>query len=149
MTIARITELTKERYQTGAHARTMFRLAPDTWQEIVASHASDATDYAGLSDSLTQFLSIPAGVDHNLSRGAWQLRDQFDQRILEEGSILPSDAAQLSRLLWDAREAIDMFAAVTNRRAGTQSRHLLSLVAEIDQYRADRGWSPNGYGGEQ
>jgi hypothetical protein len=60
-----------------------------------------------------------------------------------------SNAARLSRLLFIAREDIEMYADVVEARMGpgTGSR-LRRDVAEIDAYRAERGWSPHGFGGE-
>lgn len=61
----------------------------------------------------------------------------------------PPDAARLSRMLFEARELIDMFADIVEqggRRPDTWSRR---VRAEIDAYRAERGWSPDGFGGEE
>ena len=60
----------------------------------------------------------------------------------------PTEAARLSKMLFDAREQIEMWSDVVERRSGQESKHTRRLVAEIDAYRAERGWSPHGFGGE-
>lgn len=57
-------------------------------------------------------------------------------------------AADLSRTLFGAREQISMWTDVVERRTGKTSTHTRALVAKIDAYRAQRGWSPHGFGGE-
>lgn len=65
------------------------------------------------------------------------------------GSISPpGDAARLSKLLFEAREQIEMWADAVGGRTGRSTDYLRGLVARIDAYRAERGWSPNGFGGE-
>lgn len=59
-----------------------------------------------------------------------------------------TDAAMLSRMLFTAREQLTMWADVVTARTGRQDPSLAALIAEIDAYRAQRGWSPHGYGGE-
>lgn len=59
-----------------------------------------------------------------------------------------SDAPTLSRLLFVARESIDMFAVLVENVAGQPDLHNRQLVAEIDAYRAARGWNLHGFGGE-
>lgn len=59
-----------------------------------------------------------------------------------------TDVRQLSKLLFEAREAVDMFADVTANRVGRRDQWLDRLRDEIDAYRAERGWSPDGFGGE-
>jgi hypothetical protein len=59
--------------------------------------------------------------------------------------------ARLSRLLWDAREWIEMYADHFARHHGRSvgiDSPLRRTVAEIDAYRAEQGWSPDGFGGE-
>lgn len=55
--------------------------------------------------------------------------------------------AELSKLLFEAREQISMWADVVEKRA-RRSPYLDSLRDRIDQFRMDRGWSPHGFGGE-
>lgn len=57
--------------------------------------------------------------------------------------------AELSKMLFEAREAVEMLADMVEHRTGQPSRHERDLVARIDSYRARRGWSPHGFGGEQ
>ena len=57
-------------------------------------------------------------------------------------------AAELSRLLWEAREQIDMWADTVAARTGREPTHTLSVRDRIDAYRAEQGWSPDGFGGE-
>lgn len=59
-----------------------------------------------------------------------------------------SEAARLSKLLFDARESVEMFADVVEARTGRRDEFNRRLVVDIDAYRAERGWSPNGFGGE-
>lgn len=66
----------------------------------------------------------------------------------EIGPVDLPDATRLSRLLFLARESIEMFADTVEGRAGRSAQHQRQLVEEIDAYRAARGWSPHGYGGE-
>ncbi len=58
------------------------------------------------------------------------------------------DAQQLSRMLFDARELIEMFGEAMSSRGITYSEWLDRVVKEIDDFRAAQGWSPNGFGGE-
>lgn len=59
-----------------------------------------------------------------------------------------SENARLSKLLFDAREAAEMYADMVQRQAGRDSAFLRKLVADIDAYRGEQGWSPDGFGGE-
>lgn len=61
----------------------------------------------------------------------------------------PDDNSRLSRLLFAAREEIDMWADIIEAKTGEKADPQRRIVREIDEYRAERGWSPNGYGGEQ
>lgn len=58
-----------------------------------------------------------------------------------------SDAERLSKLLWDARESLEMFADVLDSRVG-RSDDIRKQVRDIDAYRSEQGWSPHGFGGE-
>lgn len=60
-----------------------------------------------------------------------------------------SENARLSRMLFEARETADMHADIIESQSGRPVPNVRRLVTEIDAYRAERGWSPNGYGGEQ
>ena len=59
-----------------------------------------------------------------------------------------TNAARLSKLLFDARESIEMLAETVEARMGRRDEFNRRLVAEIDEYRAEQGWSPDGFGGE-
>lgn len=56
--------------------------------------------------------------------------------------------AELSKLLYLAREAVDMWADFLESRVG-HAPQMRQLVADLDLYRAERGWSPHGFGGEE
>jgi hypothetical protein len=60
----------------------------------------------------------------------------------------PNENAKLSKLLFDAREAVDMYADVTESQMRRPADFLRRVVTEIDEYRAGRGWNPHGFGGE-
>ena len=60
-----------------------------------------------------------------------------------------SENARLSKLLFDSREAAEMYADIVKARTGMDPDNLRQLVADIDAYRAERGWNPNGFGGEE
>jgi hypothetical protein len=62
-------------------------------------------------------------------------------------------AARLSRLLYAARESIEMWADTVEARVHRVDRHNRRLVAEIDEFRREQGWGPKeegfvGFGGE-
>lgn len=57
-------------------------------------------------------------------------------------------AAELSKLLFEARESIEMLADIVEARAATVARHQREVVAKIDAYREEQGWRSGGYGGE-
>ena len=67
---------------------------------------------------------------------------------MTEEQTVEDDAAELSRLLFEAREQIDMWADVVEARVGKPANYTRSLVERIDLYRAARGWNPDGFGGE-
>jgi hypothetical protein len=60
---------------------------------------------------------------------------------------MSEDDARLSRLLFEAREVVDMYADVVRQNL-SEDAWLVRLRGEIDAYRAERGWSPNGFGDE-
>lgn len=55
---------------------------------------------------------------------------------------------RLSKLLWDAREGLEMYADGLDAKFPGAGRWPRKTVADIDDYRAERGWSPDGFGGE-
>jgi hypothetical protein len=50
--------------------------------------------------------------------------------------------------MFEAREQVEMWADVVEARSGRPAEYPRRLVAAIDAYRAERGWSPHGFGGE-
>ena len=58
------------------------------------------------------------------------------------------DPARLSKLLFESREQCEMWADTIEYRTGVHNSHSRRLVAKIDAYRAEQGWSPAGFGGE-
>lgn len=110
-------------------------------------------------EAATRYLQQHVDLDDRENR--WLLNDE-DVRGLAEaigaagraqagtgpGQPEPTDNARLSKLLFTAREAIEMLADIVSARTHQNPLHLRELVCEIDNYRADRGWSPHGFGGE-
>jgi hypothetical protein len=62
---------------------------------------------------------------------------------------MSGEATRLSKLLFEAREMIDMFGEVVEERTGNPAPECRRVRDEIDAYRAERGWSPHGFGGER
>jgi hypothetical protein len=60
-----------------------------------------------------------------------------------------NEAALLSRLLFQARERDSMFIDIVEGRTDKIDVAGRKLRDEIDAYRAEHGWSPHGFGGEQ
>lgn len=60
-----------------------------------------------------------------------------------------TEAARLSKMLWDAREQLDMWSDVVAKTVGKRPEGIDRLRHEIDQYRKEKGWSSNGFGGEK
>lgn len=58
------------------------------------------------------------------------------------------EAQRLSRMLFDARELIDMHADMVRGATGREDTWSTRVRDEIDAYRAERGWSPHGFGRE-
>jgi hypothetical protein len=58
------------------------------------------------------------------------------------------DARLLSRLLFESRERVEMARDMVEGQSGQRDEWARRLVDEIDAYRASRGWSPHGFGGE-
>jgi hypothetical protein len=54
--------------------------------------------------------------------------------------------AELSKLLFECREQVEMWAEVVAARLGREDDYVRGLVARIDAYRSGRGWSPHGFG---
>lgn len=62
--------------------------------------------------------------------------------------MTPGEARRLSKLLFDCRELVEMYADVVEARTGRPVAWPRRVLSEVDAYRAEQGWSPNGYGGE-
>ena len=58
------------------------------------------------------------------------------------------DAPRLSKMLFESREAVEMYADIVESRTGAEDTWLRRLVNEIDLYRQQRGWSRHGFGNE-
>ena len=59
-----------------------------------------------------------------------------------------SEAARLSKLMFEARELVDMLTDIIESRSGETNTWSRRVVDEIDVYRAEQGWSQHGFGGE-
>lgn len=59
-----------------------------------------------------------------------------------------TETQRLSKLLYEARDVIDMYLAIIERRLDKPDHYSRRVRDEIDAYRAERGWSPDGFGGE-
>lgn len=68
--------------------------------------------------------------------------------INEADSPQRRDDVILSRLLFEARESVEMLADIVEGQEGKPATHQRDLVARIDDYRFESGWSPDGFGGE-
>lgn len=60
-----------------------------------------------------------------------------------------TEAAELSKMLFEARERISVQVDVVESQTGERDAWGRRLGAEIDAYRARKGWSPDGFGGEE
>jgi hypothetical protein len=60
-----------------------------------------------------------------------------------------AEAARLSKLLFEARELIDMWHTVVRSQSGREDDWSRRVRDEIDAYRTERGWSPDGFGREE
>ena len=63
--------------------------------------------------------------------------------------LTSDERARLSRMLFEARERVEMSADTVELQVGKPDIWGRRLVAEIDAYRAEQGWSPHGFGGEE
>lgn len=59
-----------------------------------------------------------------------------------------TEAARLSMLLFSAREIISMHGDHVEYASGKRDKWCDRTRDEIDAYRAEKGWSPDGFGGE-
>lgn len=60
-----------------------------------------------------------------------------------------SENARLSKMLYESREAIEMFSDMVEIRLGERDKYLDGIVRNIDEFREEKGWNPSGFGGEQ
>lgn len=106
--------------------------------------------------------AVPAGAEPDHHRGDLVTYPQSPQRhpSVRVGGLTErpteNQTARLSRLLWESREAAEMLADVVEHRAAAAGLTanlrlddvLRRLITDIDEYRAEQGWSPDGFGGE-
>lgn len=59
-----------------------------------------------------------------------------------------TETQRLSRLLFEAREGLDMLGDIVEARTGKTDKYNRRLRDEIDLYREEQGWSSDGFGGE-
>lgn len=59
------------------------------------------------------------------------------------------EAKKLSKLLFECRELISMHGGMVMAQTGMVSRWETRVVKEVDDYRSEKGWSPDGFGGER
>jgi hypothetical protein len=87
---------------------------------------------------------VSTGTDTDVEASADLRRTATaDPDTLEE-----SADARLSRLLFEARTAVELLRDRLRSRTGEKDRWSKRLISEIDDYRSERGWSPDGFGGE-
>jgi hypothetical protein len=60
-----------------------------------------------------------------------------------------SGEARLSKLLFEARELVDMWRTHVWATTGKADEWSSRVRDEIDAYRAEQGWSRHGFGGEE
>lgn len=60
-----------------------------------------------------------------------------------------TECRRLSRILFLAREEIEMWADVVESRTGAPANVPRSIVREIDAYREEQGWNLHGFGDEE
>lgn len=59
-----------------------------------------------------------------------------------------TEAAKLSRMLFAARESLEMLADIVEKDSGKPDLATRALVFDIDEYRKSQGWNPHGFGSE-
>lgn len=113
----------------------------------VSAALQSVVDYCRLSESLASEGAVPEAV--GLARAYKDVADRLDERLVREEPSRRDDARLLSRLLFESRERIEMHRDMVENRSGQRDEWARRLVEEIDVYRASRGWSTHGYGGEE
>lgn len=56
--------------------------------------------------------------------------------------------AEVSKLMFEAKESLEMWNDVVNAKMGRDDPYTKGLIDRIVEYRKTQGWSPNGFGGE-
>jgi len=51
-------------------------------------------------------------------------------------------------MLWDAREIVSMYRDIAELGSGQEDAYSRCVLAELDAFRAEQGWSESGFGGE-
>lgn len=59
-----------------------------------------------------------------------------------------TETARLSKMLWDVRELLSMYGEHLEYSTGKKDQWIDRTLKEVDEYRAEKGWSPDGFGGE-
>ena len=59
-----------------------------------------------------------------------------------------TEAARLSSMLFSCRELLSMYGDMIEYQMGVRDNWIDRTRAEVDAYRAERGWSPHGFGDE-
>jgi hypothetical protein len=80
--------------------------------------------------------------------GRWHHSRPQDGHAARPPDVAASEAAELSRLLFEAREQIAMWADFVSSRSGAQESAADRVRDRIDAYRTRRGWNLHGFGGE-
>lgn len=63
--------------------------------------------------------------------------------------LTKAEARRLSKMMWSAREGLEMLADIVENRTGQHAFATRRDLAEIDSFRAKLGWSPHGFGDER
>jgi hypothetical protein len=83
-----------------------------------------------------------------LSYKALRTVDELEAKINLAQDREDVHAQELSKLLFEARELIDMYGDTLAHGIGREDTYVREVRDKIDAYRAGRGWSPHGFGGE-
>ncbi len=109
------------------------------WRENADYVCDGHADEVEIQHALDHFSDVKLDT-----HGTYRCTQRLELRCREP----ESDAARLSRLLWYARETADMYADIVEARTSKNDSSSRELRDEIDLYREEQGWSPNGFGGE-
>jgi hypothetical protein len=86
---AKITEIVKERYETGAYGRAHFRMAPDFWEAARSVLPKPARSRQPWEPNLDALLAIPVVLDESLGPDEWRLVDTVTDEVLARGGSAP------------------------------------------------------------